>query len=375
MGLNPNNVAIVHDWLPLLGGAEKVLESIHRVFPGPIHTLIKNEEKLKGSYFEDKEIITSIIQGLPFGINHYRNYLPLFPYAIEQLDLRGFDLVISSSYAVAKGILTNPNQLHICYCHSPMRYAWDLYHQYLEEANLKTGIKGILAKWVLHYLRNWDVSSTNRVDYFIANSHYIAKRIKKLYNRRATVIYPPVGIDNFELYEAKEDYYLTASRMVPYKKMDLIVEAFSLMPGKKLLVIGDGPDFNKIKMKAGPNVTLLGYSSSEVLKHHMQRAKAFIFAAEEDFGIIPVEAQACGTPVIAYGKGGALETVLDAQTGVFFYNQTVEEIVQAVNRLEAIYPELNFREIRKHAEKFNKARFETDLLNFVTAKLAEQAAL
>lgn len=372
MAINSLKFAIVHDWLPLLGGAEKVLESIHRVFSAPIYTLIKNEESLAGSYFECLDIKTSLIQNLPFARKHYRNYLPILPYAIEQFDLRAYDVIISSSYAVAKGVLTNHNQLHICYCHSPMRYAWDLYQQYLEEANLNTGLKGMLVKAVLHYLRNWDVTSVNRVDHFIANSHYIARRIKKIYNREAHVIYPPVNLSNFELFEAKEDYFLTASRMVPYKKMDLIVEAFSQMPDKKLLVIGDGPDFDKISRKATANVTMLGYASSQLLHYHLQRAKAFVFAAEEDFGIIPVEAQACGTPVIAFGKGGTLETVIEDKTGVFFYHQTCGDIIDAVNRLELIYPTLVFAEIRLHAEKFSLTRFEAEFLDFVNQKLQEE---
>jgi glycosyltransferase involved in cell wall biosynthesis len=357
--------AIVHDWLPLIGGAERVLESIHSLYPGPIYTLLKNEEEIKGSYFEDKNIKTSFIQNLPFRQTKYRNYLPLFPLAIEQFDLREFDIIISSSYAVAKGVLTNSNQLHICYCHSPIRYAWDLYHQYLEEANLKNGLKGVLAKMVLHYIRMWDISSINRVDYFIANSQYIADRIYKLYQRKAVVIYPPVDVEMFDLQKEKEEYYFTASRMVPYKKIDLIVEAFSKMPGKKLIVIGDGPDFKKIKMKVTDNVTLLGYQPFAVLKDYMQRAKAFVFAAEEDFGIIPVEAQACGTPVIAFGKGGALETVIDRQTGVFFYKQTTASIVMAISEFESISDQLNPDIIRDNALRFNKQRFINEMDSFV----------
>lgn len=363
-----NRIAIVHDWLPLIGGAERVLEVIHSVYPAPIYTLIKNDESLKGSYFEGKEIHTSFIAKLPFAKSKYRSYLPFFPLAVEQFDLREYDTVISSSYAVAKGILTSSNQLHICYCHSPIRYAWDLYHQYLEESGLNKGFKSLIARAVLHYIRNWDVSSSNRVDYYIANSEYIAKRIKKIYNRDAQVIYPPVAVDEFELYENKEEFYFTASRMVPYKRIDLIVDAFVKMPHKTLVVIGDGPDYEKIKKRATANVKVLGYQPFEVLKDYMKRAKAFVFAAEEDFGIIPVEAQACGTPVIAYGKGGALETVVHNHTGILFNEQSTSSIINAVSKLEANYYKFNFKEIRAHAEKFNKERFICEFKKFVEEK-------
>lgn len=231
------------------------------------------------------------------------------PLAIEQLDVSSHDVVISSSHAVAKGVLTGPDQLHISYVHSPIRYAWDLQHQYLREAALDSGIKGILAKYILHKMRVWDSRTSNGVDHFIANSHFISRRIKKVYGREADVIYPPVDINRFPLFEEKEDFYLTASRLVPYKRIDLIVEAFSNMPDKKLVVIGDGSEMSKIKAKAKSNIEIMGYQSSNVMLDYMQKAKAFVFAAEEDFGITPVEAQACGTPVIAFGKGGSLETI------------------------------------------------------------------
>ncbi len=353
-----------------MGGAEKVLEEIHRSYPGNIYTLMKNEDAIKGTYFSNCTINTSFIQRLPFSKNKYRSYLPLFPMAVEQFNLTGYDLVISSSYAVAKGALTNSNQLHICYCHSPIRYAWDLYHQYLEEANLKKGIKGIIAKSVLHYIRLWDASTINRVDHFIANSNYIARRIKKVYNREATVIYPPVDVDNFSLCVNKEDFYMTASRMVSYKRIDLIVEAFSKMPDKKLIVIGEGPDFNKIKAKAGNNIIMLGYQPYDVLKDHMQRAKAFVFAAEEDFGITPVEAQACGTPVIAFGKGGTLETV-KLETGVFFYSQECDSIIKAVDEFESRAHIFDSYVIRANAERFSRQNFVANFKSFIKSKYDE----
>ena len=303
-------VAIVCDWLVTYAGAEKVLEQILNIFPeADIFALVDFLDEDNRSFIKNKKVVTSFIQKLPKAKIKYRNYLPLMPLAIEQLDVTTYDLVISSSHCVAKGVITGPNQIHISYVHSPIRYAWDLQHQYLKESGLIKGVKGKIAKAILHYMRMWDVRTANGVDFFIANSEFIAKRIKKCYRREAAVIYPPVDVEAFKMREEKEDFYLTASRMVPYKKMDLIVEAFSRMPDKKLVVIGDGPDFGKIKSKATNNITLLGYQPFGVLKDYMQKAKAFVFAAEEDFGITPVEAQACGTPVIAFGKGGALETV------------------------------------------------------------------
>jgi len=364
-------IALVHDWLITLAGAEKVLEAIYELYPYPIYTLIKDEKKLKGSIFGKADIRTSFIQKLPKAKTKYRNYLLFFPLAVEQFNLSDYDIIISSSHAVAKGVLTNSNQLHICYCHTPIRYAWDLYHRYLDEAGLSKGIKSLIAKLILHYIRIWDFTTVNRVDYFIANSEYIAKRIKKVYGRESVVIYPPIDVDKFEVCTKKENFYFTASRMVPYKKIDLIVEAFSKMPDKRLVVIGDGPDLKKIKKKAKKNVELLGYQPFEVLKNYMQKAKAFIFAAEEDFGIIPVEAQACGTPVIAYGKGGALETVLEGKTGILFKEQTVESLAEAIEKFEQKEDIFDPFEIRKHAEKFNKERFKKEFKNFVDKKIEE----
>lgn len=363
--------ALIHDWLPLMGGAERVLEAIFELFPGPIHTLIYETDALQGSKLASADVRTSFIQKLPFSPGKYRSYLPFFPMAIEQFNLSAYDVVISSSYAVAKGALTNANQLHICYCHSPMRYAWDLHHQYLEDANLTQGVKGFLAKSILHYLRIWDVSSVNRVDYFIANSNYIARRIKKIYNRDATVIYPPVDVDRFELCEQKEDFYLTASRLVPYKKVDLIVDAFNQMPDKQLIVIGDGPEFKKISQQAGVNIKMLGYQEFNILKEYMQKAKAFVFAADEDFGITPVEAQACGTPVIAFGKGGALETVVNGKTGLWFKEQTVESLLTTVDQFEKTSHLFEAKAIRANAESFSKEIFNERFKSFVDAKYAE----
>lgn len=364
-------VALVHDWLVTLAGAEKVLEAIYEIYSAPVFTLVADEEGLEGSLFERAEIFTSFIQKFPKAKKKYRNYLFFFPLAIEQFDLSEYDLVISINTCAAKGVLTRSTQLHICYCCTPVRYAWDLYHQYLEETGLKKGLKGIIAKLILHYIRMWDCTTANRVDYFVTLSNYIKRRIKKVYGRNSAVIYPPVDVDKFGLCAKKEGFYLTASRMVPYKKIDLIVEAFSQMPDKKLVVIGDGPDFKKVESKAKKNIELLGYQPFEVLRDYMQRAKAFIFAAEEDFGIVPVEAQACGTPVIAYGKGGATETVIEGETGLFFKEQSVESLIEAVRKFETMEDKFDSGIIRKNAEKFSKERFKREFKEFVDRRIEE----
>lgn len=282
-------------------------------------------------------------------------------------------MIISSSHAVSKGVLTHSNQLHVCYCHTPMRYAWDLYHQYLNLTGLNTGIKSLFVKHTLNRLRNWDQLSAQRVDYFVANSNYVAKRIKKNYQRDSHVIYPPVDIDKFNLKEEKQDYYMTMSRMVPYKRMDLVIEAFSHLPDKKLVVIGDGPEFKKIQnlTKKCNNITLLGYQTNETVQKYMESAKAFVFAANEDFGITSIEAQACGTPVIAYGKGGSLETVINKKTGRYFNEQTVESIVDAILDFEKVGVEYTPAQIREHATKFDRHRFRYLFKEYVDEVSAE----
>ena len=359
-------VAIVHDWLVAYAGAERVLEEIINCYPdADLFSVVDFIPKNERGFLKNKPVKTSFIQKLPFAKKKYRTYLPFMPLAVEQFDLSGYDIVISSSHAVAKGVITGPDQLHISYVHSPMRYAWDLQHQYLKETGLDRGLKGWLAKRELHKLRMWDLRTANGVDHFLANSRFIARRIWKVYRREATVIYPPVDVDSFTLCEQKEDFFLTASRMVPYKKIDLIAEAFSLMPDKRLYIIGDGPDFDKVKSKSGPNVELLGYQPFEVLRNYMQRAKAFVFAAEEDFGIVPVEAQACGTPVIAYGKGGALETVTEGETGLFFDAQTPSSIIEAVKRFEDMKDRFIPSKIREKTLRFSKDRFRQEFSSFV----------
>lgn len=354
--------AIIHDWLVTYAGAERVLEQMFEIFPdADIFSLVDFLEENQRAFIKGKHARTSFMQRLPFVRKKYRFYLPLMPLAVEQLDLLDYDVIISSSHAVAKGVLTGPDQLHICMCYSPMRYAWDLQHQYLAESRLNRGLKGVLAKYVLHKMRIWDYRTASGVDEFIAISEYIARRIKKVYGRESTVIYPPVDTHRFEVCREKEEFYFTASRMVPYKKIDLIAKAFAQMPDKKLIVIGDGPDYRKISRAATPNVSLLGYKGSDVMVDHMQRAKAFIFAAEEDFGIVPVEAQSCGTPVIAYGKGGSLETIhgieSEKPTGVFFKKQDVPSIIHAVNEFEENIGKFTPENCRTNAETFSVERF------------------
>ncbi len=367
-------IAVVHDWLVTYAGAEKVLEEIVSIFPeADIFSVVDFLPHDGRGFILNKPVKTTFIQKLPFSAKKYRSYLPLMPFAIEQIDLSKYDIVISSTHAVSKGVITGPDQLHISYVHSPIRYAWDLQHQYLKETGLDKGIKGFFAQFILHYMRMWDLRTVNGVDTYVANSEFISRRIRKVYGRKADVIYPPVNVDDFSFQEEKEDFYLTASRMVPYKKIDLIVEAFSLMPNRKLVVIGDGPDFEKIKHKAAANVTLLGYQPFSVLRDHMQRAKAFVFAAEEDFGITPVEAQACGTPVVAYGKGGALETVRgvgeNQPTGVFFSHQNSSSLLEAIEEFERCSHLIAAKNCRENAIRFSADRFRREFKSLVEEKI------
>lgn len=362
--------AIVHEWFVNYAGSERCVESFNNIWKdADIFSLIDFlDDEERNIILKGKHTNTSFIQRLPFSKKSHRQYLALFPLAVEQHNLTKYDVIISSSHAVSKGVLTNTNQLHICYCHTPIRYAWDLYHQYLSESNLEKGIKGAIAKAILHYIRLWDLSTVNRVDYFIANSEFIAERIKKIYNRESVVIYPPVDVDKFQVESKKEDFYLTASRLVPYKRIDMIVEAFSKMAGKKLVVIGNGPEMEKIKSKAGKNIEILGYQPFEQLRSYMQKAKAFVFAAEEDFGIIPVEAMACGTPVIALKKGGTGETVIDGISGISINDQTIDCIMEAVDRFEGSINNFDPHQIRNHAEKFSRSIFEEKIRKFVEEK-------
>jgi glycosyltransferase involved in cell wall biosynthesis len=363
-------IAIVHEWFVNYAGSERVIEQFLNIFPhADLFAVVDFLEGSQREYIQHKKVTTTFIQKLPFAKTKFRQYLPLMPLAIEQLDLSAYDLIISSSHAVAKGVLTSPHQLHISYVHSPIRYAWDLQHQYLQESNLEKGVKSWIARWILHYIRIWDTRTANGVDRFIANSQFIARRIYKVYRRDAQVIYPPVDLQNYALSEQKQDFYLTASRLVPYKRVDLIVEAFSRMGDRQLVVIGDGEQMSKIRAKAGKNVQLLGYREPAELKAYMQNAKAFVFASEEDFGITPVEAQACGTPVIAFGRGGVTESVIgldrDRPTGVFFGAQLVDSICEAVLEFEKNQHLIKPQACRENAMRFSIERFQTEFYNFV----------
>jgi UDP-N-acetylmuramyl pentapeptide phosphotransferase/UDP-N-acetylglucosamine-1-phosphate transferase/glycosyltransferase involved in cell wall biosynthesis len=373
-------VAIVHDFLYVYAGAERVVEQLIHLFPHcDVFALFDFLPEDQRHFLQGKPVTTSLMQHLPFARKRHRAYLPMMPLSIEQLDVSEYDLVISSSYLAAKGVITGPDQLHVSYCHSPARYAWDLQHQYLDSAGIGFGIRGILARAILHYIRNWDTRSSFGVDHFIANSHFVAKRIEKLYRREATVIHAPVDTDFFvPSADDRDDYYLAVGRMVPYKRTDLVVGAFNKRPDLKLKVIGDGPEFEKIRRIAGPNIELLGYQDAEALRHHLQKAKALVFAAEEDFGIVPVEAMACGTPVIAYGKGGVTESVLPGKHGVMFARQTVESLHDAIDRFERMdfSDEQTQADIRHNAEGFSQQRFLQQLTeaieSWVSAKWPER---
>jgi len=354
-------VAIVHDWLVVDGGAEKVLRAILDIYPNAdIFSLVDFlNDRDRSAILDGKSVKTSFLQKLPFAKKHFRNYLPLFPKAIESFDLSDYDIIISSSWAVAKGVKKSNNQIHISYCHTPIRYAWDLYNEYT--SNLKYPKKFLVQK-TLKYIKKWDIETINRVDYFIANSKFVKERIKRIYNRDSIVIYPPVDIDSFKLHRDKKDFYLTASRLVPYKKTRLIVEAFNLMPNKKLIVIGDGEEYNYIKSIAKSNIEVLGYQDREKMISYMQQAKAFIYAAIEDFGIVPIEAMACGTPVIALDDGGTKETVIDKVTGVHFAYQTKESIIEAIDKFQEV--KFNYHNIREHSIKYTK--FKKELFEFIS---------
>ncbi|ENK6265947.1 glycosyltransferase family 4 protein [Klebsiella quasipneumoniae subsp. quasipneumoniae] len=367
------NIGIVADWLVTYAGSERVIKDFLELYPdSDLYSVVDFLSEDARCHFKNKNAKTSFIQKLPKAKKYYQKYLPLMPLAIEQLDVSDHDIVISSSHAIAKGVLTGPDQLHISYVHSPIRYAWDLQHQYLKESGLDHGLKGLLAQWLLHKIRVWDCRTVNGVDHFIANSQFIARRIKKVYGRTADVIYPPVDTDRFSLHEKKDDFYLTASRMVPYKRIDLIVEAFSHMPDKRLIVIGDGSEMAKIKNKATKNIEILGFQTNSVLKDYMQRAKAFVFAAEEDFGITPVEAQACGTPVIAFGKGGSLETIrpygVSKPTGVFFEKQDIASLISAVHKFTNINDAISQYDCRENALRFSSARFRKEMEIYIGLK-------
>jgi len=369
-------VAIVHEWLVDWAGAERVLEQIVASFPmADLFALVDHLSGEDRKRIQGKRATTSFLQKLPFAKRKPWIYLPLMPIAIEQLDLSGYDLVISSSHAVAKGVITGPGQIHVSYVHTPMRYAWDLQHQYLS-GTFPPGLRRMATRGLLHYLRLWDQRTANGVDSLIANSRFVAKRIFKAYRRNASIIYPPVATDMFSICDTKDDFYVCASRLMFYKRVDIIVDAFTRMNTRKLIVIGDGPEYRSLKQRAGENIVFLGKVSDEQMRDYLQRAKAFIFAALEDFGILPVEAQASGTPVVAYGRGGASETVrgLDAPdpTGVFFEEQTPEAVEAAVVCFEENTHRFSAQACRRNAERFSAARFREQLQQHIEKLVTDE---
>jgi glycosyltransferase involved in cell wall biosynthesis len=366
------NCALVHEWLTprATGGSELVVREILECVNADLYALIDFESTNPDSYLYQRQIGTTFLQHLPGAKNGVQKYLPLMPIAIEQLDLRRYDIILSSSHAVAKGILASPQQLHLCYCHTPMRYAWDLTFDYLHHSRVGRGLPGIFTRYLLHRLRQWDVLSANRVDYFIANSQFTASRIWRCYRREAEVLYPPVNIDRFSCRADKEDFYLVVCRLVSYKQVAPIVAAFN-ENGKQLVVIGTGTELSRLQQIAKSNVTILGYQPNDVVRDYLARAKAFVYAACEDFGIVLVEAQACGTPVIAYGTGGAAETVLDIRThpdcgtGILFPQQTSAAIVAAIATFETYERQFQAAGIRAHAESFATSVFRSRYLSLV----------
>ncbi len=364
--------ALVHEWLTpkATGGSELVVKEILKHIDADLYALIDFESSNPESYLYRHQIGKTFLQHLPLARNGVQKYLPLLPLAIEQLDLREYDVILSSSHAVAKAVITTPYQLHICYCHTPMRYAWDLTFDYLNSSKLGRGLPGIFTRYLLQKLREWDVISANRVDYFIANSQHTARRIWRCYRRKAEVIYPPVEVEKFPFQSHKQDFYLTVCRLVSYKKISLIVEAFNQL-GRELIVIGTGEKLNQLRQLAQPNVKIMGWQPADVVARYLAEAKGFIYAACEDFGMALVEAQACGTPVIAYGVGGARETVRDIRkypdsaTGLLFPEQTETAIIEAVKNFENYQADFQPEILRSHSDQFAPEVFKKRYLSFL----------
>ena len=371
--VSAKKIAIVHDWLVVYGGAEKVLENILDLYPNAeLFSLIDKVPRNQRVFLRGKKVNVSILQHLPFIHKYYRYLMPFLPIIIEQFDLSDYEVVISSSYCVSKGVLTGPQQMHISYCHSPLRYAWDHYHYYISRFN-KIPIVKFFMRIVFHYIRTWDVVSSNSVDQFIATSKFVESRIKKYYRRSSVIIPPPVDLNVFNLRAQKENYYIAVARFVPFKRLDIAVRAFSEMPNKKLILVGDGPDMNYLQSMSSDNIEFVGFQNPESVKNYISRARALIFPSEEDFGIVPLEAQATGTPVIAFGKGGVLDTVLPhheyyaESTGVFFNEQHHASLIKAVAYFESHYKDFNPTKISEHANQFNidnfKMRFNQALID------------
>jgi len=367
--LDNKKIALVHYWLVGMRGGEKIVECLCRIFPNiDIYTLIYNRNKIS-SVINSRNIYTSFLQKMPFSKNHHQIYLPLMPVAVEQFDLSNYDIVISSESGIAKGVITKTETCHICYCHTPMRYLWNMYFDYLENERVSF-LKRKFIEIFFNYLRIWDLSTSFRVDYFISNSDNVRKRILKYYRRDSKVIYPPVPVNEFEFSGKKEDYYLIVSQLIPYKRVDLAVDAFNKL-GKKLIIIGDGSEKKRLARKAGKNIKFLGWQGDKVLKEYYSNARAFIFPGEEDFGITPVEAQASGTPVIGYGRGGLLETVIDGVTGLFFKKQDAKDLAETVERFEKIKDNMDSYKIRENARRFDTSVFENEIKSFITEKYSD----
>jgi len=359
-------IAISHEWLSSWGGSEDVVRAIVELFPSShIYAIIDFLSDLDRSKFRGAPISTSFIQNLPLAEKWFWNYLPLMPMAIERVDLSNYEVIISSSHAFSKGVLTNAQQMHVSYVHSPMRYVWDLYFQYLHDYELERGIKSILARWIFHKLRLWDRQTSNNVDFFISNSKHVQQRVWRTYRRPSRVIYPPVKVTEFRFQEPRDDYYLVVSRLVSYKRVRLIMDAFRSMPNRRLVIIGDGPEYVDLQRQCPPNVEMLGWQSDLVVQKYMAATQAFIFAALEDFGISPVEAQASGAPVIAFGTGGAAETVrclkkFEHPTGILFDQQSAESIVEAVTLFESSRSSFSSDRCREWAENFSEQSFKNN---------------
>ncbi len=354
-------IALVHDWLTGMRGGEKVLEVLCELFPdADLYTLICIRERVSKT-IREMRIKTSFLDKLPLAAAHYRSFLPLFPTAIEQFNLKGYDLVISTSHCVAKGVLSAPDALHISYCFTPMRYLWDMNSEYFSGRG--SALRSLPLSLFLNYLRMWDVNSSQRVDAFVAISRHVQRRISKYYGRESTVIYPPVDCDFFTPPEQggrPDDYFLMVSALTPYKRVDIAIEAFN-HSGKRLVIVGDGPQLKSLKKLARRNVEFLGWQSNEKVREYYRGCRAFIFPGEEDFGITPLEAQACGKPVVAFGRGGVLESVIpfpgDGCTGVLFEVPTAESLLGAVDVLEKNLFQFNAQGIRSNALRFDKRHF------------------
>ena len=369
-------IAVVHDWLIEYAGSERALAEILRCFPqADLFALLDHLPAAAREALDGRRARTSFMQRLPGVASKLGYYLPLMPLAIEQLDVTGYDLVISSSHAVAKGVIVSPDALHLSYVYSPMRYAWDQQFSYLRDKRTGGGIRGALLRWVLHRLRIWDHRTAAGVDRFVADSRFVARRILKAYRRHADVIYPPVDTGRFAPGERRGDAYVTVSRLMPYKRVDLLTQAFASMPDRRLVVIGGGHELARFRAAAPPNVEFAGHLPADAMREQLQRARAFVFAAIEDFGIAPVEAMACGTPVIALRRGGAAETVLglDAPepTGVFFEEQTAEAVAAAVRKFEAEGQAITADACRRRAQQFSAERFRTEFTAYVERAYAE----